>query len=109
MSWSVTINQEFIIQIRVVFSSIVIRSPLGLLRDMIFCKTFVLPWLSGVPKHCLPCFVDATLLRVAGIMGKCFSRSLSSRTLIFAAELCAALGIYYHIPNSNWIDLYIIS
>ena len=45
---------------RVFFS----RSPLGILRDMIFSKAFVLPWLSGVPKHLLPCFVDPTPLRI---------------------------------------------
>ena len=83
------------------------RSSLGPFRDMIFSKTFVLPWLSGVPKHPLPCFVDATPQRVAGISGKgCFSRSLPSRTPIFEAELCAALsGIYYHLSHSNYISL----
>ena len=83
------------------------RSPLGPLRDMIFSKTFVLPWLSGVPNHPLPCFVDATPLQVAGISGKgCFSWSLPSRTPIFEAELCAAIsGIYYHLPYSNYINL----
>ena len=77
------------------------RSPLGPLRDMLFSKTFGFPWLSGVPKHPLPCFVDATPLRVAGISGKgCFSRSLPSPTPIFEAELCAASAeIYYHFPT----------
>ena len=57
------------------------RSPLGPLRDMLFSKSFVFPWLSGVPKHPLPCFVDTTPLWVAGISGKgCFSRSLPSST-----------------------------
>ena len=75
--------------------------------DMLFSKIFVFPWLSGVPKHPLPCFVDATPLRVAGILGKgCFSRSLPSPTSIFEAELCAALtGIYYHLPHTNFIQL----
>ena len=60
------------------------RSPLGLLRDFIFSKSYVFPWFSGVPKHPFPCFVDATPLRVAGISGKgCFSRPLPSPTLIF--------------------------
>ena len=74
---------------------------------MLFSKSFVFPWLSGVPKHPLPCFVDATPLRVAGISGKgCFSRSLPSTTPIFEAELCAALaGIYFHLPYSNFIRL----
>ena len=74
---------------------------------MLFSKSFVFPWLSGVPKHPLPCFVDATPLRVAGISGKgCFPRSLPSPTPIFEAELCAALaGIYYHLPYSNFIRL----
>ena len=59
------------------------RSPLGPLWEIIFAKTFVFPWRSGVPKQPLPCFVDATPLRVAGISGKgCFSRSLSSPTPI---------------------------
>ena len=58
------------------------RSPLGPLRDILFSKSFVFPWLSGVPKHPLPCFVDATPLRIAGISGKgCFSRSLPSLLL----------------------------
>ena len=83
------------------------RSPLGPLRDMLFSKSFVFPWFLGVPKHPLPCFVDAIPLRVAGISGKgCFSRSLPSRTPIFEAELCAAsAGIYYHLPYSNFIRL----
>ena len=83
------------------------RSPLGPLRDMLFSKSFVFPWLSGVSKHPLPCFVDATPLRVAGISGKgCFSRSLPSSTPIFEAELCAALaGINYYLPYSNFIRL----
>ena len=67
------------------------RSPLGPLWEVIFAKTFVFPWLSGVPKLPLPCFVDATPLRVAGISGKgCFSRSLSSPTPIFQSEVCTA-------------------
>ena len=67
---------------------------------MLFSKSFVFPWLSGVPKHPLLCFVDATPLRVVGISGKgCFSRSLPSSTPIFDAELCTALaGINYHLP-----------
>ena len=83
------------------------QSPLGPLRDMLFSKSFVFPWLSGVPKHPLPCFVDATPLRVAGISSKrCFTRSLPSPTPSFEAELCAALtGIYYHLPYSNFIWL----
>ena len=74
---------------------------------MLFSKSFVFPWLSEVSKHPLPCFVDATPLRVAGISGKgCFSRSLPSPTPIFEAELCAALaGIYYHLPYSSFIRL----
>ena len=72
------------------------RSPLGPLWEIIFAKTFVFPWLSGVPKQPLPCSVDATPLRVAGISGKsCFSRSLLSPTPIFESEMCAALaGIF---------------
>ena len=83
------------------------QSPLGPLRDFIFSKSFIFPWFSGVPKHPLPCFVDATPLRVAGISGKgCFSRPLPSSTPIFEAELCAALaGIFYHLPFSNFIQL----
>ena len=83
------------------------RSPLGPLRDFIFSKSFIFPWFYGVPKHPLPCFVDATPLRVAGISGKgCFSRPLPSSTPIFEAELCAALaGILYHLPSSNFIWL----
>ena len=83
------------------------RSPLGPLRDFIFSKSFVFPWFSGVPKHPLPCFVDATPLRVAGISGKgCFYRPLPSPTPIFEAELCAAsAGIFYHLPFSNFIRL----
>ena len=83
------------------------RSPLGPLWEVIFAKTFVFPWLSGVPKQPLPCFVDATPLRVAGILGKgCFSRSLSSLIPIFEYEMCAALaGIFYHLPYSNFIRL----
>ena len=82
-------------------------SPLGPLRDFIFSKSFIFPWFSGVPKHPLPCFVDATPLRVARISGKgCFSGSLLSSTPIFEAELCAALaGIFYHLPFSNFIQL----
>ena len=83
------------------------RSPLDPLWEIIFAKTFVFPWRSGVPKQPLPCFVDATPLRVAGISGKgCFSRSLSSPTPIFEAEMCAALaGIFYHLPYSSFIRL----
>ena len=83
------------------------RSPLGPLREFIFSKSFLFPWFSRVPKHPLPCFVDATPLRVAGISGKgCFSRPLPSPTPIFEAELCAALtGIFYHLPFSNFIRL----
>ena len=83
------------------------RSPLGPLWEIIFAKTFVFPWRSGVPKQPLPCFVDATPLRVAGISGKgCFSRSLLSPTPIFEAEMCAALaGIFYHLPYSSFIRL----
>ena len=74
---------------------------------MLFSKTFVFSWFSKVPKHPLPCFVDATPLRVAGISGKgCFSRSLPSPTPIFEADLCAALaGIYYRFPYTNFIRL----
>ena len=55
----------------------------------------------------MPCFVDATPLRVAGISGKgCFSRSLSSPTPILESEICAAsAGIFYHLPYSNFIRL----
>ena len=83
------------------------RSPLGPLRDFIFSKSFVFPWFSGVPKHPLSCFVNATPLCVAGISGKgSFSRPLPSPTPIFEAELCAALaGIFYHLPFSNFIQL----
>ena len=83
------------------------RSPLGLLRDFIFSKSFVFPWFSRVPKHPFLCFVYATPLRVAGISGKgCFSRPLPSPTPIFEAEFCAALaGIFYHLPFSNFIRL----
>ena len=82
-------------------------SPLGPLRDFIFSKSFIFPWFSGVPKHPLPCFVNATPLRVAGILCKgCFSRPLPSSTPIFEAEVCAALaGIFYHLPFSNFIRL----
>ena len=78
--------------------------PLGPIWEIIFAKTFVFPWLSGVPKQPLPCFVDATPLRVAGISGKsCFSRSLSS---IFESEMCAALaGIFYHLPYFSFNGL----
>ena len=81
------------------------RSPLAPLRDFIFSKSFIFPCFSGVPKHPLPCFVNATPLRVAGISSKgCFSRPLPSPTPIFEAELCAALaGIFYHLPFSNFI------
>ena len=34
------------------------RSPLGSLWEIIFAKTFVFPWLSGVPKQPFPCFVE---------------------------------------------------
>ena len=82
-------------------------SPLGPLRDMLFSKSFVLPWFSGVSQRPLSCFVDVTPLRVAGISGKgCFCRSLGSETPIFKAELCAAMsGIFYHFPYSNYIKL----
>ena len=83
------------------------RSPLGPLRDLLFSKTFGFPWFSGVPKHPLPCFVDATHLWFVGISGKgCFSGSLPSPTPIFEAELCAALaGMYYRLPYTNFIRL----
>ena len=83
------------------------RSLLGPLRDFIFSKSFFFPWFSGVPKHPLPCFVDATPLRVAGISGKgCFSRPLPSPSPVFKVELCVALtGIFYHLPFSNFIWL----
>ena len=76
------------------------RSPLGPLWEIIFGKSFVFPWLSEVHKQPLPCFFDATPLRVAGISNKgCYSRSLSFPSPIFEAEMCAALaGIFYHLP-----------
>ena len=82
-----------------------VRSPLGPLWEVIFAKTFVFPWLSEIPKQPLPCFVDATPLRVGGISGKgCFPRSFSSPTPIFESEMCAALaGIFYHLSYFNFI------
>ena len=46
------------------------QSPLGPLRDMLFSKSFVFPWLLGVPKHPLPCFVDATLYGLLAFQAK---------------------------------------
>ena len=55
----------------------------------------------------MPCFVDATNSRVAGISGNgMFSFLLRSSRPIFEAEFLASLyGIYSHLPYSNKVCL----
>ena len=61
-------------------------------------------WPSGVAPHSVPCFVDATTSRVAGISGHgMFSFPLRSSRPIFEAEFL--YGIYSHLPYSNKVFL----
>ena len=73
-------------------------------------------WPSGVAQPSLPCFVDATTSRVAGISSQGgFAFSLPAPSPIFKAEFLASfygIGMYRplsnNIPNFNFISLGII-
>ena len=64
-------------------------------------------WLSGVAQPSLPCFVNGTPSRVAGISGQGgFALSFPAPRPIFEAELLASFyGIGMYRPISNNIHL----
>ena len=82
-------------------------SPLVHLRDAFFKGPPFAFWPSGVAQPSLPCFVDATPSRVAGISGQGgFAFSLPAPRPIFEAEFLASFyGIGKYRPISNSIHL----
>ena len=82
-------------------------SPLAHLRDVFFKGPIFAFWSSGVAQPSLPCFVDATPSRVAGISGHGgFAFSLPALRPIFEAEFLASFyGIGKYRPISNNIHL----
>lgn len=82
-------------------------SPLAHLRDVFFKGPLFAFWPSGVVQPSLPCFVDATPSRVAGISGQGgFAFSLPAPRPIFEAEFLASLhGIGTYRPFTNNIHL----
>ena len=82
-------------------------SPLAHLRDVFFKGPLFAFWPSGVAQPSLPCFVDATPSRVAGISGQGgFAFSLHAPRPIFEAEFLASFyGIGMYRPISNNIHL----
>ena len=82
-------------------------SPLAHLRDVFFKGPLFAFWPSGVAQPSLPCFVDATPSRVAGISGHGgFAFSLPAPRPIFEAEFLASFyGIGKYRPISNNIHL----
>ena len=79
-------------------------SPLAHLRDVFFKGPLFAFWPSGVAQPSLPCFVDATPSRVAGISGQGgFAFSLHAPCPIFEAEFLASfyrIGMYRTISNN---------
>ena len=75
-------------------------SPLVHPREIFFNGPLLYAWPSWVTRRSVPCFVDATTSRVAGISGHgMFSFPLRSSRPIFEAEFLASLyGIYSHLP-----------
>ena len=82
-------------------------SPLVHLRDVFFKGPLFAFWPSGVAQPSLPCFVDATPSRVAGISGQGgFAFFLHAPHPIFEAEFLASFyGIGMYQPISNNIHL----
>ena len=82
-------------------------SPIAHLRDVFFKGPLFAFWPSGVAQPSLPCFVDATPSRVAGISGQGgFAFSLPAPRPIFEAEfLASSYGIGMYRPISNNIHL----
>ena len=82
-------------------------SPIAHLRDVFFKGPLFAFWPSGVAQPSLPCFVDATPSRVAGISGQGgFAFSLPAPCPIFEAEfLASSYGIGMYRPFSNNIHL----
>ena len=82
-------------------------SPLAHLRDVFFKGPLFAFWPLGVAQPSLPCFVDATISRVAGISGQGgFAFSLPAPRPIFEAEFFASFyGIVMYRPISNNIHL----
>ena len=82
-------------------------SPLAHLRDVFLKGPLFAFWPSGVAQPSLPCFVDATPSRVAGISGHGgFAFSLPAPRPIFEAEFLASFyGIGKYRPISNNIHL----
>ena len=82
-------------------------SPLAHLRDVFFKGPLFAFWLSGVTQPSLPCFVDATPSRVAGIAGQGgFDFSFPVPRPIFEEEFLASFyGIGTYRPISNNIHL----
>ena len=83
------------------------HSPLAHLRDVFFKGPLFAFWPSGVAQPSLPCFVDATPSRVAGISGYGgFAFSLPAPRPIFEAEFLASFySIGKYRPISNNIHL----
>ena len=81
--------------------------PLVHIREIFFNGPLFYAWPSRVAQHSVPCFVDATISRVAGISGHgMFSFPLKSLHPIFEAEFLASLyGIYFHLLYSNKVCL----
>ena len=77
--------------------------PLVHLQEIFFKDPLFYAWPSRVVRHSLPCFVDATNSRVAGISGHgMFPFPFRSSRPIFEADFLASLyGIYSHLPFSN--------
>ena len=82
-------------------------SPLAHLRDVFFKGPLFAFWPLGVAQPSLPCFVDATPSRVAGISGQGgFAFSLPAPRPVFEAEFLASFyGIGKYRPISNNIHL----
>ena len=79
-------------------------SPLVHLRDVFFKGPLFAFWPSRVAPHSLPCFVNATPSRVAGISGQGgFAFSLPAPRPFFEAEFLASfygIGMYQPISNN---------
>ena len=75
--------------------------------DVFFKGPLFALWPSGVAQTSLPCFVDATMSRVAGISGQGgFAFSVPAPCPIFEAEFLASFhGIGMYWPTSNNIHL----
>ena len=77
--------------------------PLVHLREIFFNDPLFYAWPSRVVRRSVPCFVDATTSRVAGISGHgMFSFPLRSSCPIFEVEfwhLCMVFILIYRIPT----------